>query len=175
MQKTSQSNAVYKLSQKALAALDNEARESLLLNWWGIDDTDEVSPSLSKKMQHLLITNDEPPSDVQKPLYDELLLIAVRSEYKGVTNLYLASQMKKMGFSEHEVLGLIEPMEACPCCGYRTLSSRANYDICDLCKWEDNGVIDPEQYSGSNHMTLGEAKKTFSKNMNILPLDKWAI
>jgi hypothetical protein len=175
MQKTSRSDAVYKLSQKALAALDNDARESLLLNWWGIDDSDEVFSLLPKEMQHLLITNDEPPSDVQNPLYDELLLIALRSEYKGVTNLYLSSQMKKMGFGEHQVLGLIEPMEICPCCGYRTLSSRANYDICDLCKWEDNEITDPEQYSGPNHMTLGEAKETFSKNMNVLPLDKWAI
>ncbi|RON21009.1 hypothetical protein BK660_18400 [Pseudomonas brassicacearum] len=175
MQKTARSDAVYRLIQKALAALDNDARESLLLNWWGIDDSDEMFSLLSKEMQHLLITNDEPPSDVQNPLYDELLLIALRSEYKGVTNLYLSSQMKKMGFGEHQVLGLIELMEVCPCCGYRTLSSRANYDICDLCKWEDNGITDPEQYSGPNHMTLGEAKETFSKNMNVLPLDKWAI
>jgi len=114
-------------------------------------------------MQHVLISNDEPPSDVQNTLYDELISIALSSEYKGVTNSYLSNSMKKTGIGEYEVFGLIEPLEACPCCGYRTLSSRANYEICDLCKWEDNGVVDPEQYSGPNHMTLGEAKEIFAK------------
>jgi hypothetical protein len=102
MQKTSRSDAIYQLSQKALAALDNDARESLLLNWWGIDDSDEVFSLLSKEMQHLLSTNDEPPSDVQNPLYDEFLLIALRSEYKGVTNFYLSSHMRRKHSRQHE-------------------------------------------------------------------------
>ncbi|MET1069746.1 MAG: CPCC family cysteine-rich protein [Pseudomonas prosekii] len=175
MRKISRSDATHMLSKQALASLDNNTRESLLLNWWGIDDSDEEFSLLSKEMQELLVSNDEPPSDVQNPLYDELLLIALYSEYKGVTNSYLSTSMKKMGLGEHEVVGFIEPLETCPCCGYRTLSSRANYEICDLCRWEDSGVVDPEQYSGPNHMTLGEAKAIFAKSMSTLPLDKWAI
>ncbi|MHC8380126.1 CPCC family cysteine-rich protein [Pseudomonas sp. LB3P14] len=175
MQKISRVDAIYKLSQKTLDSLDNEARESQLLNWRGIDESDEEFSLLSKEMQHLLLSNDEPPSDVQNILYDELLLIAFASAYKGVTNSHISKSMIKMGLGEYEVFGIIEPLEACPCCGYRTLFSRANYEICDLCKWEDNGVVDPEQYSGPNHMTLGEAKEIFVKNMNILPLEKWTI
>lgn len=27
----------------------------------------------------------------------------------------------------------------CPCCGYPTLDSSADYEICELCNWEDDG------------------------------------
>jgi hypothetical protein len=175
MQNISRADAIHKLSKKTLDSLDTAARESQLLNWWGIDESDEEFSSLSKEMQHLLLSNDEPPSDAQNALYDELILIALSSTYKGVTNSYISNSMIKMGLGEYDVYGLIESLEACPCCGYRTLLSRANYEICDLCKWEDNGVADSDQYSGPNHMTLGEAKKIFTKNMNTLPLDKWAV
>ena len=28
---------------------------------------------------------------------------------------------------------------ACPCCGYRTLDGRGEYEICTICWWEDDG------------------------------------
>jgi hypothetical protein len=31
---------------------------------------------------------------------------------------------------------------ACPCCGHRTLSARAEFDICVECGWEDDGQDD---------------------------------
>jgi len=49
MQKNSRIEAVYKLTQKALATLDNDTRESLLLNWWGIDESDEEFFYFQKK------------------------------------------------------------------------------------------------------------------------------
>jgi hypothetical protein len=30
----------------------------------------------------------------------------------------------------------------CPCCGCRTLDARADYDICPICFWEDDGQDD---------------------------------
>lgn len=27
----------------------------------------------------------------------------------------------------------------CPCCGYKTLSERGYFEICDVCFWEDDG------------------------------------
>jgi hypothetical protein len=29
--------------------------------------------------------------------------------------------------------------EACPCCGYLTLSERGAHEICGVCFWEDDG------------------------------------
>ncbi|MDF2843482.1 MAG: hypothetical protein K0R00_1908 [Herbinix sp.] len=32
----------------------------------------------------------------------------------------------------------------CPCCGYPTLDSNAEYDICIMCNWEDDGQGDED-------------------------------
>ncbi|WP_124333832.1 CPCC family cysteine-rich protein [Pseudomonas chlororaphis] len=168
-------DAIYKICKKILSSLDNDARESYILNWWGIDERDFEFSLLSKEMQNLVSLNDDPPSDTQNQIYNELIMIALSSEYKGVTNTYLSELMSKNGLGEYEVHGDIETLEACPCCGYRTLSSRANYDICGLCNWEDDGTVGQETYSGPNHMTLREGQEKFRVQMDQLPLNKWVM
>ncbi|WP_407136525.1 CPCC family cysteine-rich protein [Xanthomonas protegens] len=32
----------------------------------------------------------------------------------------------------------------CPCCGYKTLSERAAFEICAVCFWEDDGQDDDD-------------------------------
>ncbi len=32
----------------------------------------------------------------------------------------------------------------CPCCGYPTLDSKGEYDICIMCNWEDDGQGDED-------------------------------
>lgn len=49
----------------------------------------------------------------------------------------------------------------CYCCGYFTLSERRHFEICDVCFWEDDGVFDPLEESGPNHMTLEEGRENF--------------
>lgn len=51
-------------------------------------------------------------------------------------------------------------MHSCPCCGYRTLPGRGDYDLCPVCWWEDEG-LDPWEYSGPNHQTLLEAQHDY--------------
>jgi hypothetical protein len=34
----------------------------------------------------------------------------------------------------------------CPCCGYRTLPTRGNYDLCPNCDWEDDGQDDHDSH-----------------------------
>jgi hypothetical protein len=47
----------------------------------------------------------------------------------------------------------------CPCCHYKTISDKGNYEICPVCFWEDDGRnSDDLRYSSVNHMTLNEAK-----------------
>lgn len=43
----------------------------------------------------------------------------------------------------------------CLCCGYRTLDSRGDYDICPVCFWEDDRYID---FDGKNLSTLYHKK-----------------
>jgi hypothetical protein len=51
----------------------------------------------------------------------------------------------------------------CPCCGYKTLPERSNYDTCEVCWWEDEGDRDPYEVSGPNHMTLAEGRENFRR------------
>ncbi|MDF2192753.1 CPCC family cysteine-rich protein [Paraflavitalea sp. CAU 1676] len=42
----------------------------------------------------------------------------------------------------------------CPGCGYPTLEQRGSYEICDVCKWEDDGQDEKDAHkvmSGPNH------------------------
>lgn len=53
---------------------------------------------------------------------------------------------------------------ACPCCGYATLSEPAEYEICEICFWEDDGQDDPldrEPFFGPNGVSLAEARFNF--------------
>jgi hypothetical protein len=56
-----------------------------------------------------------------------------------------------------------EAIHQCPACDYFTLPTRAQYDICPVCFWEDDGMdIDRlDQISGPNHLTLREARRNF--------------
>lgn len=54
-------------------------------------------------------------------------------------------------------------MHPCPCCGYRTLESRFDYELCPVCWWEDDGA-QPWEVSGPNNQTLLEAQQEFLRD-----------
>jgi Cysteine-rich CPCC len=60
---------------------------------------------------------------------------------------------------------LITSRFACPCCGYPTLGELANYEICELCNWEDDGQGEAEAnevWGGPNSdYSLTEARQNF--------------
>ncbi|MFB9215669.1 CPCC family cysteine-rich protein [Vibrio sinaloensis] len=53
---------------------------------------------------------------------------------------------------------------ACPCCGYATIGEPAEYEICEICFWEDDGQDDPDSENflgGPNGVSLNEARFNF--------------
>ena len=54
-----------------------------------------------------------------------------------------------------------EGLSPCPCCRSRTLGELGQYEICDVCGWEDDPVqsADPEYAGGANHESLNAARK----------------
>jgi len=56
---------------------------------------------------------------------------------------------------------------ACPCCGYKTYTEMPNgdYDICDVCFWEDDPIqfANPDYEGGANKPSLRQAQKNFMK------------
>jgi hypothetical protein len=66
----------------------------------------------------------------------------------------------------------------CPCCGYPTIDTRGDFEICSLCAWEDDGQDDPGRLGnaatvppdaiagGPNHdYSLSEARRNFAQNV----------
>ena len=51
-------------------------------------------------------------------------------------------------------------VHTCPCCGYRTLPSRHDYELCPVCWWEDDGA-QPWEVGGPNGVSLIEAQQEF--------------
>lgn len=52
----------------------------------------------------------------------------------------------------------------CPCCGYKTLNERDNWETCQVCKWMDDEIQSYEpDIGGANKVTLREAQKNFKE------------
>jgi len=51
----------------------------------------------------------------------------------------------------------------CPCCGYLTLSSQGEYEICPVCFWEDDPTqsADENKVSGANEISLSQARANY--------------
>ena len=60
-------------------------------------------------------------------------------------------------------------LEMCPCCGYAILELGADFEICDICFWEDDGQdfedidLEVEGCAGPNEVSLQQARKNFLK------------
>lgn len=53
----------------------------------------------------------------------------------------------------------------CPCCGYKTIDSDGNYDICSICFWEDDPFQKMNVYNlGANKIPLVEAQRNYIRN-----------
>lgn len=163
--------AIRILSLEILKNLSKEDRESHVLNWWSMDEDNDEYFMLSKELRSIMKENEYPPEDVSNKIYDELTYIAICYRFKGVTNKFINKLMQEMNIGPYESVGEVERLETCPCCSYRTLETRGEYDICELCHWEDNGLINPKQYSSPNRMTLEEAQEKLK--IDITLLNKW--
>lgn len=58
-----------------------------------------------------------------------------------------------------------EKLFTCPCCSYKTLEERYNYETCLICKWMDDDIQEdfPDFNGGANKESLREAQKNFKE------------
>ncbi len=54
-------------------------------------------------------------------------------------------------------------LQPCPCCGSRVISDKGDYEICDICGWEDDPVqsANAAYAGGANKLSLNEAREVF--------------
>ena len=154
--------AIQLIASFEMKKLSIEERESLLLDWWSIDEEDEEFHLLSGSLQKKILSNDT-PEDPHDKCYDQLLKIAISATYGGVKNSYLEKLLYNYSSENVEILGSPDSLLSCPCCSYKTIQERGLYEICPVCKWEDDGNNNLEEYSSCNRLTLKEARSNFSK------------
>lgn len=78
--------------------------------------------------------------------------------------------IKKERFVEiedHDEFGINQERAPCPCCGFLTMfgPTRDTYDICPVCRWEDDEVQydNPDYAGGANHESLNQARANYVK------------
>ncbi len=54
---------------------------------------------------------------------------------------------------------------ACPVCRVPSLHQRGAYEVCQVCWWEDDGIVDEGWPSGCNGRTLLEARRHFADGL----------
>jgi len=55
-------------------------------------------------------------------------------------------------------------MFACPCCGFLTLPTRTDWDLCPVCFWEDDPsqAADESDPAGANGLSLQDARTNYA-------------
>mgnify|MGYP000080976834 CR=1 FL=1 len=93
--------------------------------------------------------------------YDQVLMVWLKDSMRAISNHYLC---ENLGIDSIE--GSPIKLYACPCCGSRTIDERAEYDICKVCWWEDNGQDNEhsEKTYGVNYgISLTKGRSNFLK------------
>lgn len=157
-------DAIRTLAERDLAALSADDRADLLGATASEDwSSDSAWPQLSEQVRAEL----EDGSHAREPnarRYDAVLLMPLERRYHGATNAFLAHALAEGTAPPPEVVGAEPQLAACPCCGYCTLDSRADFDICTVCWWEDDGQDNDTaaDESGANGgLTLVAARVNF--------------
>lgn len=158
--------AIQLLAAHELKSRDSEWRDDELFcigASWGIGDYEGHPVSLRNEVK-LHSSHEAEIQDSEHPRFDELLLNSIKGNFIGATNAYLASCLAEIGYPEYTVVGDNECLIPCPCCGLRSLGSRAYYEICSVCWWEDDGQDNNNAYlcaGGPNKYSLVNARINF--------------
>jgi hypothetical protein len=137
-------------------SLSIEERRTAIEEWWGhAEEIPDLDDDLYREVMF-----EEGPGEIDNRRYDPLILHALRTQWKDVSNTYLSDKLRELGHKDK----IDEPdpqLLACPCCSYKTLTRRGHYDICPVCFWEDDGSNNSSRYSSPNHMTLEDGRQNF--------------
>ena len=108
---------------------EEEITQLLLENWSNVEGWTNLPGDLQREF-----SNEKLEGHFNDKKYDEILKFKLRDDIKGFTNEFL-SEATGIVISSGSAFDLI----ACPCCGYKTLESRNEFEICKICWWEDDG------------------------------------
>lgn len=155
--------AISIIINSTIDGMSDRTRQEILFDWWGIDQEHSEYYRLSEALRTEILRFDEPQRDAKDESYNTLIFVALSKKYLGVRNEYLSKRVSEILHSNYEVEGLVDELFTCPCCEFKTLQTKGEYDICPVCYWEDDGNLNPLYYSSPNHMTLAQGRKNFAE------------
>jgi len=108
----------------------------------------------------VLAKNEAYDLSFEKDLVHELI-----EDLFGVTNEWLLLNLKKENILATIKSGEYEFRHKCLCCNYLSLLTKDDFEICEICYWEDDPLTkEVNKISSINHgLTLEDAKKNFVK------------
>lgn len=138
-------------------------RKDTIDEWFlsGYEEDDEDIKDFPPNLR-MMICEGKEPNNINDSLYDPIILQSIKGDLYGVLNEYIQNKLAEYGVISGTINGEPENLSVCPCCHYHALSESGAYDICPVCFWEDDGARNDNDYSGPNHLTLGEGKRNFN-------------
>jgi hypothetical protein len=120
-----------KIKLKELSEIERaEQLEVMTLeNWSDSEDWNSLPKSIRTEFE-----DGEEIKNPELEKYDAVLMIWLKYRLESVTNEFLCEKL-----NIDKIIGEPIKLESCPCCGYKTIEERGNYDICKVCWWEDDG------------------------------------
>lgn len=100
-----------------------------LEDWSDVEEWISLPKSIRSEFEY-----GEEIKNPESERYDSVLMIWLKYSLQSVTNEFLCEKL-----NIPKIIGEPIELESCPCCGYRTISERGNYNICKVCWWEDDG------------------------------------
>jgi hypothetical protein len=105
--------AIALLVEAELPALTRAERESMLLDYWALDEDDDEFGELPELLRAELRRGGD-PGDPMAAKYEPLLALALRARYIGVVHAYLEAALARLGHGAVKVEGTVELLEPCP-------------------------------------------------------------
>jgi len=158
-------DAITILTDDGLAKMSHDERaeqlECMMSEDWASDpEWRHIPPNVQREFEEQAEIDD--PNSMR---YDAVLRLAIKEQFAGATNEYIAELCRDIGHDYESVVGQHAELVPCPCCGACSLSSRGDYDICRVCWWEDDGQdnhnADTVMGGPNYHLSLTQARVNY--------------
>jgi hypothetical protein len=117
--------------------------------------------------------------DLMDDWHAQTVFDALLDAYAGVTNGFLACACEAITGTRFRVVGEPDERLPCPCCHRRTLTERydvsqgTGYEICDYCRWEDDGTVRDDVVSSVNRGSMSEYRARVAADADVHCCEKW--
>lgn len=142
--------------------INNDKKMNILLDYWFVFEDENIE--LNDDLKKILIENDFSDITEYSNFFDEVVVIGTIENNKIYSNIYISKKLiEYLGISDDVEGDEKNNLYKCPCCGFYSLKKKSEYEICRICKWEDDGS-EESIYSFSNKDTLHDFRSAFFKN-----------